>query len=388
MTFKDSAIYQTLRRHSDTLMLALLLVLFGGGAALALSWLGVNRARWTTDFSESSVPVDDIVSGGMGKDEIVPIDTPYFHTVDEARVWLDARSPVIALTIDDKTRAYPLEILLRHEVVNDRINDTYFAVTFCPLCNSAIVYNREVNGQILRLGVTGNLYNSGFLMWDNQTESWWQQFTGKAIVGEMTGEQLTMIPAQVVGFGTFADRFPQGRILAGDESRPRLNYGSNPYVGYDTSRSPLLNNSSIDTRLSPTQRVLAADINGMPVAYAFDYLQREQVINDAVGNTPVVVFWQPGATSALDAPRVAQSRDVGQAALYGRTVDGQQLSFRLNDSDEFIDEQTGSTWNIFGEATAGDLAGEQLPSYLCFPHFWFAWSSAHPRTILKTDDSS
>ena len=376
--------YRALREHTDIVMLTVLLSLFVGGALAALSWLGVNRSQWTTDFSESSVPVDDIISGGMGKDEIVPIDTPYFHTVEEASVWLDARSPVIALTIDEITRAYPLEILLRHEVVNDRINDTYFAVTFCPLCNSAIVYNRQIDGQVLRLGVTGNLYNSGFLMWDNQTESWWQQFTGQAIVGEMTGEKLPMIPAQVVGFRTFAERFPNAQVLAGDESRPRINYGNNPYIGYDSSSAPLLNDGSIDNRLPPTERVLAAEVSGMPIAYAFDYLQREQVINDAVGNTPIVVFWQPGATSALDAPRVAESRDVGQAALYGRTVNGRQLSFRPGADGHFVDDQTGSTWNILGEAISGELEGLQLTPIIHGNHFWFAWAAFHPDTLVHS----
>jgi hypothetical protein len=377
-----------LRRHSDIFILSLVLMLFIGGAWLARTWLGTSRSEWATDFSESSVPVDKIISGGMGKDDIVPIDTPYFHSVKQAQTWLDARSPVIALMQYDEVRAYPLEILLRHEIVNDRSGDTYFAVTFCPLCNSAIVYNREVNGQVLRLGVTGNLYNSGFLMWDDRTESWWKQFTGKAVVGEMTGAQLDVIPAQVVGFQTFAARYPEGRVLAGDASQPRINYGSNPYVGYDTGSSPLLNDSSTDDRLPPMERVLAAEVNGIPVAYAFDYLQQEQVINDAVGTTPIVVFWQPGATSALDAPRVAQSRDVGQAALFGRVLDGVQLSFRVTADGRIVDNQTGSTWNIFGEATTGDLAGRQLPSYVCFPHFWFAWSSAHPETILRQYDSS
>lgn len=362
-----------------------ILLLIGGAAifiAPRLLSMGNIRSGWDTNFDLHSVPMEEIISGGVQRDGIPPIDRPQFDPVAGATDWLQPQSPVIAFELNGDARAYPLGILTRHEIVNDEVGGTPVAVTFCPLCNSAVVFDRTVDGDVLRLGVSGMLRHSDLIMWDDRTESWWQQFTGEAIVGDMTGTQLTMLPSLVIGFGEFADRYPEGQVLSGGGGFRSGNATRNPYVGYDSNPNPFLFQGSPDQRLFPTERVLAGVIGGESRAYPYPLLAETRVINDTLGDKPIVALWQPGAASALDQSDIDASRDVGMAALYSRVVDGQTLTFALTESGSLHDAQTGSTWNIFGEATAGSLAGTTLQQQLAFPHFWFAWAAFQPETSI------
>jgi hypothetical protein len=334
---------------------------------------------WETDFCQYKEGVfSEIISGGVPRDGIPPIDNPSFESIEEGREWLQPQSPVVAFELEGIARAYPLAILTRHEIVNDIFGDVPVAITFCPLCNSAIVFERQFDGQTLRFGVSGLLRNSDLIMWDDQTQSWWQQFTGEGIVGTYTGAQLEILPSQVVSFSAFAEQYPDGEVLA----RSGRNYGSNPYVGYDSSSQPFLFRGQLDDRLPPTERVLAGLLAGQPIAYPFPLLADLGVINDTVGERAVVAIWQPGATSALDQSDIDSSRDVGMAALYNRVLDGQLLTFQLASDGQITDDQTGSSWNIFGTAIDGELIGKQLKQELAFPHFWFAWVAFRPETRL------
>jgi hypothetical protein len=332
-----------------------------------------------TDFCQYQDGVfEEIISGGVPRDGIPPIDNPTFESINDASTWLQPQSPVIAFALNGTARAYPLAILTRHEIVNDVVDGEAVAVTFCPLCNSAVVFERTLDGQILRFGVSGLLRNSDLIMWDDATQSWWQQFTGEAIVGAYTGTSLTILPSQVVGFGAFVEQYPDGEVLA----RGGRSYGTNPYVGYDSTSQPFLFRGELDGRLFPTERVLAGLLDGQAIAYPFPALMDAVVINDTVGTLDVVAMWQPGATSALDQSSIDGSRDVGMAALFNRELDGQVLTFAVDDSGAIRDDQTGSAWNVFGTATGGPLAGSQLRQELAFPHFWFAWAAFQPDTRL------
>lgn len=340
---------------------------------------GLQRVWDKTDFCTYEPGVfDEIISGGVPRDGIPPIDNPTFDSLGEARGWLQPQSPVIAVSLNGTARAYPLAIMTRHEIVNDILGGVPVAVTFCPLCNSAIVFERTVDDQVFRFGVSGLLRNSDLIMWDDVTQSWWQQFTGTGIVGEYTGHQLTILPSQVVGFGAFAEQYPDGEVL----SPGGRSYGRNPYVGYDSSDNPFLFLGPVDDRLFATERVLAAVIDGVAMAYPFETLASVGVINDTIGAQEVVAFWQPGATSALDRSDIDASEDVGMAALFDRTVGDRVLTFTLDDDGVIRDEQTGTAWNVFGTATEGELAGEQLTQRLAFPHFWFAWAAFQPDTLI------
>jgi hypothetical protein len=336
-----------------------------------------------TDFCQFQEGVfDEIISGGVPRDGIPPIDNPEYEPIEAGWEWLEPQSPVVAFEYEGIARAYPLAILTRHEIVNDVFGETPLAITYCPLCNSALVFERVMDDQTLRLGVSGLLRHSDLIMWDDVTQSWWQQLTGEAIVGEHTGQRLTVLPSQIVGFGAFAEQFPDGEVL----SRRGRSYGSNPYVGYDSTARPFLFQGEPDTRLPATERVLAGLIGGEPMAYPFSILAEEIVINDTVGGRDVVAIWQPGATSALDQSSIDASRDVGMAGLFRRELDGQTLTFFVDDDGLIRDEQTGSTWNVFGLAIEGELEGSQLRAELTGPHFWFAWAAFKPETGLYGHD--
>ncbi len=333
-----------------------------------------------TDFCQRSVSFNEIVSGGLPPNGIPAIYEPAFETVDEARAWLSRPSPVIALQINGEARAYPLAILMFHEIVNDVVGGVPVAVTFCPLCNASIVFDRRVGEDVLAFGTTGNLRGSDLVMWDDLTQSWWQQFTGEAIVGAYMGTRLTFLPSQVVGFGHFFEQFPGGLVMAIPADYER-NYGNNPYWDYDTFGTPILSEvelEALDDRLPVMAQVLGATINGESVAYPFSVLVRETAINDMIGGEPVVAFWQPGVASALDEPQIDRSRDVGTAALYSRELDGDVLTFYAEPNGTIRDHQTNSAWNAFGTAVEGELTGAQLRQRVGAGHFWFAWSKFQP----------
>ncbi len=213
--------------------------------------IDIPFAGWQTDFSKSNVDMSQIVSGGPGKDGIPAIDEPRYESVNAALGEWTPRSPVISLEVDGQARAYPLTILMWHEIANDVLGGTPVVVTFCPLCNTALVFERTIDGVTYDFGTTGNLRYSDLVMYDRQTESWWQQATGQAIVGELTGTELTFLPAQIISLEAFANAHPGGDVLSRQTGFNR-DYGRNPYVGYDTvDQNPFLFFGELDGRLPP-----------------------------------------------------------------------------------------------------------------------------------------
>ncbi len=342
---------------------------------------------WTqTDFNKFSVDYNDIITAQV-MDGIPSVDRPVFESFAEGDEWLPDSVPVLGLELGGEARAYPLAILTWHEIVNDTIAGVPIAATFCPLCNSAIVFERTLDNLVLEFGVSGNLINSDLVMYDRQTESWWQQITGEAIVGELTGERLTVLPASTVSYGDFKAAFPDGVVLSrmtGHEARYGSIYGDNPYVGYDDKdQTPFLFRGKRDDRLRMMERIVAISIDGQDIAYPFEILRAEGAVNDTVAETPVVVLWKAGTNSALDARSIANSMDVGATGVYSRNVGEQVLTFTAS-GDGFVDEETGSTWDLFGRATDGPLSGQQLEPIVHADHFWFAWAAFKPGTSVYT----
>ena len=338
------------------------------------------QGEFRTDFSITSVPFDQIISGGPPKDGIPSIDNPRYETIQSADDWLDDAEPVIAVSVNEIARAYPIQVLMWHEIVNDTLADLPLVVTFCPLCNTAIGYQRQLDGRLLEFGTTGRLRFSNLIMYDRQTESWWQQATGEAIVGELTGEALAVHPVAMVAWSDFKSRCPQGDVLSRETGYQRP-YGQNPYSGYDDiNRPPLLyEGPATPGVLSPLARVLTVEINAQAVAYPYTELEVRGAINDVVGGEPIVVFWTSGAVSALDRPAVAGGRDVGAAVAYSRSLNEQTLDFTLQDG-VITDLQTGSSWDIFGHAVDGELSGSALVQLPAVNHFWFSWAAFKPET--------
>ncbi len=345
---------------------------------------GLHTGIWETDFSKHAVPYNEIFSGGVPRDGIPPIDDPRFVTVAAADAWLEEKEPVIAFELEGEARAYPLQILTYHEIVNDRVAGTPVAVTFCPLCNSALVFDRRLDGEVYDFGVSGNLRNSDLIMWDRQTQSWWQQLTGEAIVGQLTGKQLRILPAVIAAWQDFRGAYPEGLVLSRDTGH-RRNYGSNPYAGYDeVGQSPFLFFGKEDARLLPMERVAALDFDGESLAFPFAFLKSVGVAHYSGTGRELVVFFRAGARSALDRRSIADSREAGATGIFLREVAGQTLTFQP-DGEDFIDQETGTRWDIFGRALEGPYAGKQLTPVVHANHFWFAWAAFRPDTKVVSE---
>lgn len=330
-----------------------------------------------TDFERHTVPLEEIVSGGPPRDGIPAIDRPRFVTVAEARGWLHPREPVAVLRTGSSARAYPLQILVWHEIVNDTVDGRPVLVTFCPLCHAVLAFERRVNGQVLDFGTTGRLRRSDLVMYDRQSESWWQQFTGSGIVGRHAGARLRQLPIQLMALADFAAAWPHGEVLSRDTGYQRP-YGHNPYRGYDRIDSlPFALDGPPDPRLPPMERVLAVRVGGATRIYPFGVLAGAGVVNDRVGGVPVVVFAGGGTLSVLDAARITDSRQVGSATAFARTVGNRVLDFEPI-SGGFRDTQTASRWDLAGRALAGPLRGRRLVPLPGGVHFAFAWLAFHP----------
>jgi Protein of unknown function (DUF3179) len=351
----------------------------GGGPADALR---VDATGWETDFTKHSVPLSEFLSGGPPRDGIPPVDQPKPTSQAEADEWLADREPVLSMEVGDRVRAYPLQIMVWHEIVNDTLGGRPIAVTYCPLCNSSLVFDRRVRGRTLTFGTTGNLRNSDLVMWDRQTESWWQQLTAEAVVGELTGTRLAVLPSQVLSWADFKRLHPDGDVLSRDTGVAR-DYGRNPYEGYDQPDSqPFLFDGKTDDRLPPKERVIAVFTRRVTVVVPFSRLAREPVVDLEAGGLPVVVFYKRGVTSPLDASSIADSRDVGTAVAFDRRVDGRTLSFDRR-GNAFVDSSTGSRWDIAGRAVEGELAGERLAPVRHDQQFWFALAAFLPDARIE-----
>jgi hypothetical protein len=351
--------------------------------ALAQAPPDVELRDWRTDFTRHAVPLAEIVAGGPSKDGIPAIDRPRFETVLQAATWLDDREPVVVVEVGEDVRAYPLQILIWHEIVNDEVGGTPVAVTYCPLCNTALAFDRRQGGRVLDFGTTGRLRHSDLVMYDRQTESWWQQATGEGIVGAYAGERLRFIAAPVTSWREFRRASPTGRVLSRDTGHDRP-YGRNPYEGYDTRSAPISGffRARSDARLPAMERVVALDVEGRSAAYAFSLVTRRRVINDEIGALPVVVVWAPGTASALDAAAIRKGRDVGATAVLDRRVDGRVLTFEPAGDGRLRDRETGSVWLLSGRAVSGPLAGRPLVPVPHGNHFWFAWAAFRPDARL------
>ena len=333
-----------------------------------------------------SVDPADIVRGGPPPDGIPSIDDPVFASIDEVNFIADDNEAVIVVEINGEAKAYPIQILIWHEIVNDEVGGVPVTVTYCPLCNSALVFDRRFGERLLDFGTSGELYQSALVMYDRQTESLWAHFTGQGLVGHFAGAELELIPAQTLGYRSFVEAFPDGRVLTPDTGFNRR-YGENPYVGYDdASTSPIggFISQPIDDQYSPKDRVVGVIDGDNTFAILLEELSEAGVANIETGDRTLVVLHQSGLNSSLESGAIAGGRDVGQTGVFAAVAgDGTVLSFEV-DGEGFVDAETGSTWSVLGRATDGPLAGEQLEAVPHLDTFWFSWSTYQPDHILIT----
>ncbi|MEM7058007.1 MAG: DUF3179 domain-containing protein [Pseudomonadota bacterium] len=291
--------------------------------ALTTTMAFADAGRWqrawpNTDFTKMSVNPFEIFSGGPPKDGIPAITGPTMKPV-AAEDEIDDREPVMSVALDGQTpRAYPIRYLMWHEIVNDRIGDVPVAVTFCPLCNSGLVFDLRMDGQELELGVSGMLRHSDMIMYDRQTESWWQQFTGEAIAGDMLGKTLTPLPALLESWAAFKSRHPDGLVMAEPTGHSR-SYGSNPYRSYDTGTPFLYRGENPPHDIHPLTRVIRVDDKAWPLIRVRQAGRLEEA--------DLILTWTEGQASALDDKNIAEGREVGNVVV--TSPDGTPVVFEV-----------------------------------------------------------
>lgn len=284
-------------------------------ASLSSAFAADRVKKWQkewprTDFRKTSIDFKEISEGGPQKDGIPSINRPKFKPVWEVGN-LGRKEPVISLNIKGDMRAYPLRIMMYHEIVNDVVGGIPVAITYCPLCNAALVFERVIDGRPLSFGTTGKLRNSDLVMYDRQSESWWQQFTGEAIVGRFTGRMLKAVPSRIESFSLFKERYPRGQVLIPTVKSRR--YGKNPYVKYDTKKWPFLYDGDYDGDIPPMARLVAVGVEAWPLSL----IRKKKIIR----HNGLLITWQAGQNSALDRRKIKQGRDIGNVTVTREGVD-------------------------------------------------------------------
>ncbi|MGI0043920.1 MAG: DUF3179 domain-containing protein [Nitrososphaeraceae archaeon] len=336
--------------------------------------LSTSTSRSTTALSaqeevKSIVPLDQIVSGGPPPDGIPSIDNPKFTSIKEADEILEDSELVVGLNVNGDIRAYPLQILVWHEIVNDNVGGVPVAITYCPLCFTNQVFNRTLeDGNTVEFGTSGKLYNSNLVMYDRTSDSLWSQALAQGIVGKYAGVNLQRIPFDVANWKEWMELYPESKVLSRDtgSSRP---YGADPYGNYYTNSEVLFPISNQDDRLGPKEIVIGLENNGQYKAYKLQDIEDKKIINDKINNKTISLF------SAF--PFMVRA--------FNPVIDGQTLQFEYNpQNNTFVDTQTSSEWNFEGVSIAGQLQGKQLNRLPLDHGFWFEWVAFHPETELYT----
>ena len=333
-----------------------------------------NRGKYILD--------PDILGPGNNRDAIPPIYQPQFETVESADFWLDDDDVVGVLAQDDEVHVYPLRLLVYHEVVNDLIADVPVLVTFCPLCDTVLAFDRRVAGEALLFGVSMKLLHDNLIMWDHHTESWWQQVSGMAIVGDLAGEQLDFLPIRTLFWRDVRQNMPRARVLSREAGFPESEAGFYDIKMCPTDYStetPLWTGGPNSETLGSYARVVGLNMNGA-VAYPMLALAQRQVVNDVVGGQDMVLFY---STQPCDGIRGAEIVDT--ASVYSPLVGERRLSF-YPEEGEILDRETGSTWSPGGLALRGPLKGSHLKPLPYTISFWFSWVAFYPDTDLRLNE--
>jgi hypothetical protein len=319
-----------------------------------------------TNGVKHSIPLDKIKGGGPPKDGIPSIDNPKFAEIQDSRFMSDSDT-VIGLEINGEAKAYPIFILVWHEIVNDKVGNTPVSVTYCPLCYTNQVFERIIDGQEVEFGTSGKLYNSNLLMYDRLTESYWSQALGMAVKGELSGYQLNLIPFDVITWGDWKKLHPDTLVLTTDTGHIR-SYATDPYGNYYTEPRIMFPVEHSDDRLFPKEIIIGFNQDGIYKAYKQNDIESNVVINDLIGETPVILV----------------SLFSENSRAFERIVNDVQLDFVFDDG-KILDVQTNSEWNYDGLAISGESKGLQLERLPIEPGFWFEWVAFHPETIVFGD---
>ena len=336
-------------------------------SSVILSDIGVSELEvMETDGVKHLIPLDKIKGGGPPKDGIPSIDNPVFATVSDSQFMSDSDT-VIGLEINGQAKAYPLFILVWHEIVNDKVGGLPVSVTYCPLCYTNQVFERIIDGQEVEFGTSGKLYNSNLLMYDRLTESYWSQALGIAVKGELTGYQLDLVPFDVITWGDWKELHPDTLVLTTDTGHLR-SYATDPYGNYYTEPRIMFPVEYSDDRMHPKEIIIGFSINDIYKAYKQNDVESQIVINDSVGDTTIMLV----------------SLYSENSRAFERVIAGEILDFEYTNG-KLVDIQTNSEWNYDGLAISGQYEGKQLERLPIEPGFWFEWVAFHPQTLVYGD---
>lgn len=343
---------------------------------------------WQTDTSKHTQDLSEFAIAAK-KDEIPTLDYPAFiHHSDPAYNYY-AYEPVIAIHEGNRARAYPLSVLTLYELANDSFGGRDIMVTFCPACNAALVYNRSVTinqkTQVLHFGVSGLLVHNDMVMYDRETQSWWEQLMGTATVGSCAGTELEMLPAMLISVHDFFDRFPDGEILSPDKVPFAGHHHHRPFYhlehGHHGMDTAFYLPEHTDPRLPPLERVLDIHHYGHTTIYPFHQLAKHHVINETFENVHFCIFYHGNVVSVMDKDNLKHSRHTGSAVAFRRILGSD--TFRFYQSGEYFkDSATHSTWDITGYCRDGVHKGKQLHLMPHSNHFAFAWLAFHPESVI------
>ncbi len=358
------------------LAVAVVLALVAAGAFAYASYSPSPGGRIVGVSSDYSVPADQIVSGGPPPDGIPPIDNPKFVSAANASSWLtDDYDSVIGIKLNGDVRAYPLQILVWHEIVNDMVGGVPVAITYCPLCYSTQAFVRQINGTTVQFGTSGKLYNNNLVMYDRLTKSLWSQVWGQAIAGDLTGHKLQRVPIDVTTWGAWRKLHPDTLVLSRQTGFNR-DYSNDPYGTYYFTNGIYFPLSRQDARLPQKTVVLGLGVAGSSKAYVVDSPfgqgssayklanSTSPLLLDSVGGQPVLL-WQSGQVVRFFSP----------------LVKGILLTFTISNGT-IVDSETQSTWNFDGVAVSGPLSGQSMTRYVSETGFWFAWAAFYPTTTI------
>ena len=306
---------------------------------------------------------DKIRSGGPPPDGIPSIDDPKFAEAENENNVSDS-DIVLGLEINGEAKAYPLSILVWHEIVNDNVGGTPVAVTYCPLCFTNQVFERVIDGQAVEFGTSGKLYNSNLVMYDRMTGTYWSQGLGLAIRGELTGLSLKIIPFDVISWGDWKKLHPDSVVLTTNTGHIRA-YGVDPYGDYYTDPRIIFPVEHKNDTFHPKEIVLGFQEGSVYKAYPQANVESSVVINDQVNDKPILLV----------------SLYSGNARAFDRMLDGEILEFAYK-NNKIVDTKTNSEWNYDGVAISGELAGAKLTRLGFNPSFWFEWVAFHPQTLV------
>ena len=319
-----------------------------------------------TDGVKHLIPLDKIKGGGPPKDGIPSIDNPVFATVLDSQFMSDSDT-VIGLEINGQAKAYPLFILVWHEIVNDKVGGLPVSITYCPLCYTNQVFERIIDGQEVEFGTSGKLYNSNLLMYDRLTESYWSQALGLAVKGELTGYQLELVPFDVITWGDWKALHPDTLVLTTDTGHLR-SYATDPYGNYYTEPQIMFPVEYNDDRMHPKEIIIGFNLDEIYKAYKQSDIESQIVINDSVGDTSIMLV----------------SLFSENSRAFERMIDGEILDYEYTNG-KLVDIQTNSEWNYDGLGISGQYEGKQLERLPIEPGFWFEWVAFHPQTLVYGD---